>query len=89
MVYGISNAWIAKISTEGLGSFEYLNIALGSCGEFYSCYESCKQAGQIEEDEYEKLDQLHYKVENALIKLIESLQKKQALGDWEETLESK
>ena len=39
-----------------------LNIALGFCGEFYSCYESCKQAGQIKEDEYDKLDQLHYKV---------------------------
>jgi four helix bundle protein len=70
---------------------EYLNhrnIALGSCGEFYSCYESCKQAGQIKEDEYEKLDQLHYKVENGLLKLIESLQKKQALGDWEDTFKS-
>jgi hypothetical protein len=74
------------------GKLEYWNIgmdrALGSCGEFYSCYESCKQAGQIKEDEYEKLDQLHYKVENGLLKLIESLQKKQALGDWEDTFKS-
>ena len=67
----------------------HLNIALGSCGEFYSCYESCKQAGQIEGDEYERLDQLHYKVENGLLKLIESLQKKQALGDWEDTFQRK
>ncbi len=67
----------------------HLNIALGSCGEFYSCYESCKQAGQIKEDEYERLDQLHYKVENGLLKLIESLQKKQALGDWEDTFQTK
>ncbi len=42
----------------------HLNIALGSCGEFHSCYESFKQAGQITDDEYEQLDQLHYKVEN-------------------------
>ena len=55
----------------------YLNIALGSCGEFHSCYTSCKQAEQITADDYERLDQLHYKVENALFKLIESLQKKQ------------
>jgi four helix bundle protein len=67
----------------------HLNIALGSCGEFHSCYESFKQAGQITEEEYEKLDQLHYKVENELLKLIESLQKKQKLGDWEETFHSK
>lgn len=63
----------------------HLNIALGSCGEFYSCYESCKQAGQIKADEYEKLDQLHYKVENGLLKLIESLQRKQTMGDWQDT----
>jgi len=67
----------------------HLNIALGSCGEFHSCYESFKQAGQITEEEYEKLDQLHYKVENELLKLIESLQKKQKFGDWEETFHSK
>ena len=55
----------------------YLNIALGSCGEFHSCYVSFRKANQITDDEYEQLDKLHYKVENALLKLIESLQKKQ------------
>ncbi len=67
----------------------YLNIALGSCGEFHSCYESFKQAGQITEEEYEELDQLHYKVENGLLKLMESLQKKKKAGDWEDTFQSK
>ncbi len=67
----------------------HLNIALGSCGEFHSCYESFKQAGQIKDDEYEQLDQLHYKVENELLKLIESLQKKQKDNQWEDTLQSK
>ncbi|OGF63595.1 MAG: hypothetical protein A2Y62_13320 [Candidatus Fischerbacteria bacterium RBG_13_37_8] len=55
----------------------YLNIALGSCGEFHSSYESFFAAEQISKTEYEELDQLHYKVENELLKLIESLQKKQ------------
>jgi four helix bundle protein len=67
----------------------HLNIALGSCGEFHSCYESFKQAGQITEEEYEKLDQVHYKVENGLLKLMESLQKKQRVGNWEDTFQSK
>ena len=65
----------------------HLNIALGSCGEFYSCYESFRQAGQITIEEYEELDQLHYKVENGLLKLIGSLQKKQTLGDWDDTFQ--
>ncbi|MGD9230662.1 MAG: four helix bundle protein [Desulfobacterales bacterium] len=67
----------------------HLNIALGSCGEFHSCYESFKQANQITENEYKQLDRLHYKVENALLKLIESLQKKQKDQNWEDSFQAK
>ncbi len=67
----------------------HLNIALGSCGEFHSCYESFKQANQITDDEYEQLDQLHYKVENALLKLIVSLQKKQKNQNWQDSFQTK
>ncbi len=63
----------------------HLNIALGSCGEFHSCYESFKQAGQISDQEYEELDVLHYKLKNGLVNLIKSLQKKSKNGEWEET----
>jgi four helix bundle protein len=62
----------------------FLNIALGSCGEFHSCYESFKKAGQITTEDYEKLDALHYKVENGLLKLISSLQKKFKDKDWKD-----
>ena len=60
----------------------YLNFALGSSGEFHSCYESFREAGQISLEEYEEIDSLHYKVENELLKLIESLQKKK-YEEWE------
>lgn len=63
----------------------HLNIALGSCGEFHSCYESCSQTGHINDEAYEELDKLHYKVENQLLKLIESLQRKQKIGKWEDS----
>jgi len=63
----------------------HLNIALGSCGEFHSCYCSFKQAGQISDEEYEKLDELHYRLENALLKLIRSLQRKKQGSQWEMT----
>jgi four helix bundle protein len=62
----------------------YLNFALGSCGEFHSSYESSKQAGQITEEEYRELDQAHYKVENELLSLVRSLQQKQKDGQWED-----
>ena len=67
----------------------HLNIALGSCGEFHSCYVSFKKAGQISDDTYEQLDTLHYKVENELLKLIESLQKKQKDQVWEDNFQSR
>ncbi len=66
----------------------HLNFALGSYGEFHSCYVSCKQAGQITVDDCQRLDQLHYKVENELIKLIESLQLKQKNKQWDDNFQS-
>jgi len=65
----------------------YLNYSLGSCGEFHSCYESFKKADQITDEEYEQIDQIHYKVENGLLKLIESLQKKKEDNQWEDTFQ--
>ncbi|MBW1941442.1 MAG: four helix bundle protein [Deltaproteobacteria bacterium] len=66
----------------------FLNIALGSCGELHSCYVSCRSAQQITEEDCERLDKLHYRVENQLLKLIESLQKKQISKQWEDKLYS-
>ena len=66
----------------------HLNIALGSCGEFHSCHVSCHHADQIGLDEFEQLDELHYKVENQLIKLIASLQKKQKDEPWEDNFQA-
>ena len=63
----------------------FLNISLGSCGEFHSSYYSFYMANQINEEEYKKLDDLHYKVENQLIKLIESLQNKNRLDNWQKS----
>lgn len=62
----------------------YLNYSLGSCGEFYTCFYSCFKANQLSESDFELLDALHYKVENQLLKLIESLQKKKETNVWED-----
>ena len=63
----------------------FLNIALGSCGEFHSCYYSFLKTDQISKEEYEKLDALHYKLENGLIKLVKSLQGKLENKDWNDS----
>jgi len=46
-------------------------------------------SGQISDDEYEQIDKLHYKVENELLKLIESLQRKQKDEVWEDNFQAK
>ncbi|MCA9735514.1 four helix bundle protein, partial [candidate division KSB1 bacterium] len=63
----------------------FLNISLGSCGEFHSAYFSFAQANQISEEQFEEIDKLHYKVENQLLKLIESLQNKKNTDYWLDT----
>ena len=62
----------------------FLNFSLGSCGEFHSSYESFLSAKQITEDDYQKLDEIHYRVENGLLNLIRSLQRKRSNQDWQE-----
>ena len=66
----------------------YLNFALGSCGEFHSCSESFWKANQITEEEYHEIEEIHFRVENGLLKLIKSLQKKQMNGEWKDRFQS-
>jgi four helix bundle protein len=63
----------------------FLNIALGSCGEFHSSFHSLPTAEQLSDKDFEKLDQLHFKVENQLPKRIESVQRKRKEGIWNDT----
>ena len=54
----------------------FLNIALGSCGELNSSIITFNKIGVISDVEFEKFDLLHYKTENELLKLAESIQRK-------------
>jgi four helix bundle protein len=64
----------------------FLNIALGSLGESASGLHACKESQQITEEEFQKLDALSFKLENGLLKLVESLEKKREQGDWIDNL---
>ena len=64
---------------------EYLhfpNIALGSLGESVSGLHAYRKSDQLTEDEFVALDSLAYKLENGLLKLVESLERKREQGDW-------
>ena len=60
----------------------FLNIALGSLGESVSGLQACLKSKQISEEEFEKIDRLAYKLENGLLKLVESLEEKRERGEW-------
>ena len=60
----------------------YLNYALGSLGESVSGLFAYWQAEQISEPDYQRLNALAFKLENGLLKLVESLERKQLAGDW-------
>jgi len=59
----------------------FLNIALGSSGEYHSCLISFYKAKQITKEQYEQLDKLHYKTENGLIQLLKSIKNKIKQGN--------
>jgi four helix bundle protein len=63
-----------------------LNIALGSLGESVSALHTYHKAGQLDDATFESLDALAYKLENGLLRLVESLERKKEAGDWIETL---
>ena len=64
----------------------FLYIALGSLGESVSGLHAYRNANQITEDEFQLLDTLAYKLENGLLKLVESLEGKRDRGEWTDHL---
>ena len=60
----------------------FLNISLGSLGESVSGLCSYRKAKQISKEQFASLDALAYKLENGLLKLVESLELKRDRGDW-------
>ena len=85
--HSISRNIAEGYSRRGIKEYlNFLNIALGSSGEFYSSIISFLKAEQITEAEFELMDIIHFKTENELIQLIKSLQKKSKDGNWIDTL---
>ncbi len=60
----------------------FLNFALGSLGESVFGLHAYRKAEQIEPEDFIRLDSLAFKLENGLLKLVESLERKETQGDW-------
>lgn len=61
---------------------QHLYIALGSLSETLTRIIGLKETNQITDEQFERIDILHYEIENKLIRLIESLEKKKNDGTW-------
>jgi four helix bundle protein len=64
----------------------FLNIALGSLGESVSGFHAYHHAGQLDPEVFEALDAHSYRLENGLLRLVESLERKRDRGDWQDSL---
>lgn len=64
----------------------FLNISKGSLGESVSGLHAYYAAGQLTDEEFNEVDALAYKLENGLLKLIESLENKSYEGGWNDSL---
>lgn len=65
---------------------QFLYFSLGSLSETLTRVIGLKVSQQITEQDFQKLDLLHYEVENKLLRLIESLQRKQDDGTWNDRI---
>lgn len=65
---------------------QFLYTAKGSLAESLTRAIGLKQVQLMAEAEFERFDQLHYEVENKLLRLIESLEARRGTGEWRDTL---
>ncbi|HSY19274.1 MAG TPA: four helix bundle protein [Candidatus Acidoferrales bacterium] len=65
---------------------QYLYIAKGSLGETLTRAIGFQKVKIISPTHFESFDQLHYEVENKLLRLIESFEAKKQANDWHDTL---
>ena len=61
---------------------QFLNFALDSLGESVSGLIAYHKAGQLQPADFDSLNALAFKLENGLLKLVESLERKEVAGDW-------
>jgi four helix bundle protein len=65
---------------------QFLYIAKGSLGESLTRAAGLHRAQLTTGADFEQFDELHYEVENKLLKLIESLENKRGTGQWADSL---
>lgn len=81
IVRNISEGYCRRSLAEYL---RFLDIARASSGELHGGCFACLKAGQISEESFQQIEDIHFRMENGLLRLIESLERKKADGTWQE-----
>jgi four helix bundle protein len=68
---------------------QFLYIALASMSETFTRSIGLTEVGLMTEKQFREIDVLHYEIENKLIKLVESLEKKKLSGTWMDNMGAK
>ena len=63
---------------------QFLNIALASLGESVSAIHAYREAEQLTNEQFDVLNKLSYAVENQLLALVRSLNRKKDLKEWDD-----
>jgi len=62
---------------------QFINVALGSCGENYSQFYALLESGEVSRQVFDEFDEKHHHIENKLMNLAKALAKKAKTGeDW-------
>jgi len=65
---------------------QHLYVALGSLSEVLTRCICLKETGQMAQAQFDRIDSVHYAVENRLWRLVRSLQEKRTTGAWVDTI---
>ncbi len=65
---------------------QYLYIALGSAGETLTRSLGLKAAGYLSKNQFSKINDLHYEVENKLLALVKALECKRTKNEWHDRI---
>jgi four helix bundle protein len=60
---------------------QFVNVALGSCGENYSQFYALLESGEISREVFDGFDERHYRIESKLMNLAKALSSKMKTGD--------
>lgn len=65
---------------------QFCYVALASLGETLTRSIGLKELSILTEEQFKRIDEIHYEIENKLLSLVKSLESRRDSGDWEDRI---